>query len=389
MSTTLETVDLLCKDYIGNYSTGTLRDEIRYRAINRATEYVKRVIGIPNDEEIYTFWYTQDQFFYDLPAKFMEGLQLKYNNPLSNRPDNIWEYLDYSNVLQGVGGVRKNRWSITNINGKKQLVVVGYTALQGQTLLTMDSVTDVTVSGDASGLAVNTVTKYEGTGSISFDITNSGGTASVVFSNLNFDIEELFERNGFIKFYHNISDNTIDSIALRLQSSSGNYYTITTTTADDGTAFAENEWQKIGFHLLDAVATGTPVLTGITEIRLTYDLGSGFTSAADFLIDQLFTAFAEKMDFVMYTNIKGTDSTGVTEKNELTAPEDLFNFTDDYDDYADLIAQRAAINLWPQLRGDKDQFMLLKQEFNENLRTFSRRWPRKRLQGHFRHQLRR
>lgn len=385
----MQDVDNLTKDYCGNYSTGTSRDDVRYRAINRAIEYLKRVISVPNDEEIHTFWYTDDQFFYDLPAKFAEALELKYHNPLSNRPDNKWGYFDYPHVLQGVGGTRARRWSVTSINGRKQLVVVGNNGLTGQTLLTMDSIDDVAVDDDASGLEINNITRYEGTGAIQFDITNSAGVASIVFTGLNIDLEELFERSGFLKFWAFMTDNELDSIAIKLQSSTGNYYTITTTTADDGTAFVENEWQKIGFHTEDAVATGTPDLTGITQITFEFDLGAGFVSATDFLIDQLFTAFPEQMDLVMYTNVKGTDSTGATEKTELTSADDILLFSGDYDDFTDLIAQRAAINLWPQLRGDKEQYILLKQDFNDNLKTFGRRWPRKRVQGVFRHSLRR
>lgn len=385
----MQDVDNLTQDYCGNYSTGTARDDVRYRAINRSIEYLKRVLSVPNDEDIFTFWYTDDQMFYDLPAKFMEALELKYHNPLSNNLGNKWDYFDYPHVLQGAGGVRRNRFSITNINGRKQLVVVGANGISGQTLLTMDDITDVTVDDDASGLAVNIITKYEGTGAIQFDITNAIGVATVVFSGLNLDLEALFERSGFLKFFAFMTDNEIDSIAIKLQSSTGNYYTIATTVADDGTAFVENEWQKIGFHTEDAIATGTPNLNAITQISIEFDLGAGFVSAADFLIDQLFTAFPEQMDLVMYTNVKGTSADGLTEKDELTLPDDILIFSGDYDDFTDLIAQRAAINLWPQLRGDKEQYILLKQDFQDNLKTFGRRWPRKRVQGTYRHSLRR
>lgn len=389
MSTTLQDVDSLTQDYCGNYSTGVSDADVRYRAINKSIEYLKRLISFPNDEEIFSFWYTDDQFFYDLPAKFMEALELKYHNPLSNRPNNKWDFFDYPTVLQGVGGSRRNRWSITNINGRKQLVVVGNNGLQGRTIITMDSITDVTVDDDASGLAVNILTPHEGTGAIQFDITNSTGAASIVFSNLNLDLNELFERSGFLKLWAFMTDNEIDSVAIKLQSSVGNYYTITTTTADDGTTFTQDEWQKIGFHTEDAVATGTPVLTAITEVTLTFDLGVGFTTAADFKIDQLFTAFPEQMDLVMYTNIKGTAADGTTEKSKLDTATDILGFSGEYDDYDDLVAQRAAINLWMQLRGDKEAYILLKQDFSDSLKSFARRNPRKRIQGTFRHSLKR
>lgn len=389
MTTTLQDVDILTKDYVGNYTTGTLRDSVRYRAINRSIEYCRRILGIPADEDIYSFWFTEDQIFYDLPSTLREVLYLKYNNKDANTIHNVWEYFDYPHVLQGAGGKRRNRWSFTHINGKKQLVMVGYNSLQGQTILPMDNTTDTTAEDDASGLVTDSVIKYQGSASLAFDITNSAGVATISFTGLNIDLDELFKRHGFLKFFAYMTDNDIDSIALKLQSSSGNYYTITTTVADDGSAFALDEWQKIGFHTDDALATGTPDLTGITQIDIEFDLGAGFVSAADFRIDNLFSAFAEKMDLYHLINTKGTDSTGATAKTELNQPDDILYYSDDYDEYTDLIAQRAALTLWPQLRGDKEQYMLQKREFNENVKTFARAWPRRRVQGSFRHQLRR
>lgn len=387
MSTTLQDIDNLTKDYCGNYSTGTAKSDVRYRAINRAIEFGKRVLTTPNDEDVFSFWYSDDQLFYDLPAKFLEALELKYNNPLANRNDNKWDYFDYPSVLQNAGGSRRNRWSVTNINGRKQLVVVGYNGLQGQTLLTMDSTDDVTAEDDAASLELNTLTRYEGVGALQFDLSNATGIGTIVFSGLNLDLEELFERSGFLKFFlFAATGSSIDDITLRLTSSVGNYYTMNVTVADDGTAFASNEWQKIGFHTEDAVTTGTPDVNAITEISIEFDTNAALV---DVLIDQLFTAFPERMDLVMLSNIKGTAADGTTEKSVLDSGDDILNFSEDYDDYADLVAQRAAINMWPQLRGDKEQYILLKQDFNDNLKTFARRWPRKRVQGVFRHSLRR
>lgn len=386
---TLQDLDNLTKDYTGNYSTGTARDEVRYRAENRAIEMCKRLVGLPNDEEIYSFYYTEDQLFYDLPSKFIEAFDLKYNNPNFNTKENKWDYFDYPHVLQGAGGVKQNRWSITHINGRKQVILAGYNGLQGSTILSMDSATNWAASDDASGLVLDSDVKYQGTGSISFDITASAGVATISRTGLNLDFSSLFNRSGYLKFFAYMTDNDIDSITLRLQSSSGNYYTITVTVADDGTAFAQDEWQKIGFSTVNAIATGTPDTTAITQIDFEFDLGSGFVSAADFRIDQLFTSFPELMDLYMFTDTKGTNNAGDTNKTELTSPDDILYWSGEYEDFTDLVAQRAAINLWPQLRGDKEQYVLLKQDFRDNLKTFARRWPRKRLQSQRRHQLRR
>lgn len=388
MSTTLSNVRELTRDYIGNYSTGSAKVDQIDRAINRSIERIKRDVGLPADEDIYTFWYTQDKLFYNVPSTFREGLYVAYNNKNANTNANQWDYFDYPTVLQGAGGQRHNRWSFTGINGKKQLVMVGYNGQTGNTILTCDTTTDVAASGDASGLAIDTITKVEGSASLSFDITDSTGTATITFSNLNLDLKDLFDKHGFIKMESYMSDNDIDDVTIKVLSSTGNYYTIAATLNDDGIDFVQDEWQKIAWHTDDKVAVGSPDLTAITEIAVSFGLGSTFTSAVDFRIDNIFTAYAEKMDFVYFTNAKGTDSAG-TAKTELNSEDDILYYSGDYDEYTTLIAQRAAIYLWPQLRGDKEAFLLLKGEHKEEIKSFVKAYPRKRRQGQFRHTLKR
>lgn len=388
MSTTLADVRELTRDYIGNYSTGSAKTDQVDRAINRAIERIKRDVGIPADEDIHTFYYTQDKLFYNLPSTFREGLYVAYNNKNANTNANQWDYFDYPTVLQGAGGQRHNRWSFTGINGKKQLVMVGYNGQTGRTLLTCDSTTDVAASDDASGLALDTITKVEGSASLSFDITDSAGEATITFSNLNIDLDDLFDKHGFLKLWVYMTDNDIDDVTITLQSSAGNYYTIVATENDDGVAFVQDEWQKIAWHTDDKVAVGTPDMTSITTIEFTFDLGTTFTSAVDFRIDNLFSAYAEKMDLVYYSNAKGTDGAGAA-KSELNAEDDILYYSGDYDEYTTLISQRAAIYLWPQLRGDKEAFLLLKNEHRDEIKSFAKSYPRKRRQGQFRHTLKR
>lgn len=388
MSTTLSDVRILTRDFIGQYSTGSAKEDQVDRAINRAIERIKREIGMPADEDIHTFWYTQDKLFYNLPSTFREGLYVQYNSKNANTLGNVWDYLDYPTVLQKAGGDRDNHWSFTHINGKKQLVMVGYNGHQGRTLLDCDTAENTAASGDASNLTVDEITKVQGSASLNFDITDSSGTATITFTSLNIDLEDLFDKNGFLKLWVYMTDNDIDDVTIKVQSSSGNYYNIIATQNDDGVDFVQDEWQKIAWDTSDKVAIGSPDLNNITEIAVSFGLGTGFTSAVDFRIDDLFSAYAEKMDFVYYTNAKGTDSSG-TAKDTLDAPDDILYFSGDYDEYTTLIAQRAAIYLWPQLRGSIEHYQLLRQEHRSELKVFARAYPRKRKQGQFRHTLRR
>lgn len=385
----LSDIDVLTQDYIGNYSTGTVKQNIRYRAINRSIEFNKRMVGLPNDEDIYSFYFSADQLFYDLPAKVSEALYLMFNNPLANTRGNKFEYFNYPEILQGAGNTPANKWSLTGINGKKQLIISAANKYGGITLFNLDTIAEWAASDDASGLEVNSTVKYSGAGSMSFDITDSAGVATLTATGLNLDLQDLFDKYGFIKMQSYMTDNDIDSIALKLQSSDGNYYTMTITTADDGTAFIADDFQKIGFNTKNAVATGTPVLASITQISIEYTLGSTFTSATDFLLDSIFTVYPDKIDLIHLSNVKGYATTTGAEKTTLDTATDVLYYSGDYDDFTDLIAQRAAINLWPQLLGDKEAYQLLKNDYKTNLKSFARRWPRKRVQGSYRTSLRR
>lgn len=386
---TLQDLSLLTNDMVGNYSTGTVATDVQYRAINRAIEYCKRLVSLPTDERIHTFQFTDDQLFYNIPNDAVESLQVLYNTHEANVANAPWEYYDYPSILQNSNKYRRYRWSITSINGRKQLMLSGKNQNQGQTILTMDSLVNTAASADASGLIIDTNIKHEGTGSVSFDITRSAGVATITFSNLTQDLTALFDRLGYIKLFTQMTAANVTSMTLRLQSSAGNHYNITTARADDGTAFKQNSWQKIGFATENAITVGSPNIKAINTIAVSFNLGVSFTSGVDFRLDQMFTAYPDKMNLIYLTDIKGYAIDGVTTKRKLDVATDILLFSNDYDDFAELVAERAAINLWTQLRGDKEAYMMMQSSFKNNASTFTRRYPRKRIQGTFRHLLRR
>ena len=390
MQVTLSDLLELTNDYTGNYSTGVVDDAVKYRAINRAFEYVKRNLGIPSDEDIYSFYFSADQMYYDLGENVDETLALVYNDDRLNDMADPWEFRVYPEILHKSGNPRKKEFSITNINGKKQLVVLGYNRYGGQQLFTMDNSADWVASGDASGIATDTNQYYEGTGSLSFNIVKSSSTATVTNSNVHLDLSTLFTQHGFIKCWTYKTSLNVSTIAVRLYTDNSNYYTITVSVADDGTAFLANSWQKIGFAANNAVIVGSPNPTNITKVAFMFGLGASFTSAADFRIDDVFTMFPDYLDLVFYSSYKGTNAAGTSNKIILDTLADIATFGSSYPDLIDPIAQRSAINLWPQLRGDKDAYALLKADLNENMKGFSKRLPRKRTQNaSFRHILRR
>lgn len=365
------------KDEIGNYSTGVVGDDRVMRAINRAIEYLKRRLGFPSDETLYPILYSADQIFIDLPDNFDESILLRYKDEQYNRPNYEWRYFAYPEVLRLVGASPDFLYSITTINGRKQLVMVGHNVRQGTTLDTMDSLTGWAVGGDASNLRLDTYKKYAGSGSLEFDITYSTGIAYLE-KTVSITLKDLFLNDGFLKFWTYMTDVNLQDIAIKLYTNSTNYYTIVATKADDGTDFILDDFQKISWNVDDAVPTLSPDPNNITKIRIEYDLEADFGVATNFRANLLFDTFPDAMKVGYYSSYKGTDSTGATDKIILDDPADIVAIGNYFPDYISLIAERAAIQMWNQLKGDKDAYSLLVTKFNDDMKTWGRVYPRKR-----------
>lgn len=365
------------KDEIGNYSTGIVTDDKVIRAINRAIEYLKRALGFPSDEKYFPFLYSADQLFYNLDDDFDESILLRYKDDYYNRPGYEWQFFSYPEVLRLTGSSPDFLYSFTTINGRKQLVVLGHNIRQGATLDTMDALNGWVVGGDAHNLRLDTYKKYRGQASLEFDITYSTGTAYIE-KPISTTLKDLFLNDGFIKFWTYLTDTNLDDIAIKLFTTATDYYTVTATEADDGTDFALDEFIKIGWNVDNAVASGTPDPNVITKIRIDYDLPADFGAATSFRANYLFDTFPDAMNLGFYSSYKGTDSSGTTNKIILDKIDDIVAIGNYFPDYIGLIAERAAIQMWNQVKGDKDAYGLLVTKFNVDMKVWGRVYPRKR-----------
>lgn len=389
MSFSLNDVLNLTNDYLGNYTTGTIETAQKYRAINRSIEYIKRRLGLPSDETYQTIQFSADQIYYDLNADVDEVFLIKYNNDFYNTPTYFWDYMSDTDILKRAGDNLDKRWAITNINGRKQIVLIGSNIRAGDTIDSMEAVGDWVVANDASALVLDTNIRYSGGGSLKATVTYSSGAVTFRNTNLNLDFQTLFENSGMIKFWCRSTSANITNFILRIYTDSSNYKTITVTTDDAGNAFVANSFFKVGFQVDDSVATlGTLDTSTITRIDIEATIPSGFSSGSMW-IDDVFTTIPDDIDVGYYSSNKGTDSTGATNKTTLDTTTDLVGIGSMYDDFIDIIARKAALNLYPQLKGDKDFYTVFVSEFNDTMRTLSRTFPRKRLQGQSTHKIER
>lgn len=390
MSNLITVQDIIsqAKDYVQNYTTGTTDLGNTMRALNRAFEYVQRRLSLPSDEQISTFYFSQDQYFYNLPTGFNEPLQLLYHNTDHNIPGTEWTYLPYPEILRNTGGIfRNNVFSFTAINGVMQLVMFGANLNQGATLATFDSTTGFTAQNNAQNFTSDTNIKKEGTASLKFDINpnlTGTGKASIYFP-VSWDVRVAHTNNGKYKLWLYLPSVNFTSINLVFGSSATDYYTFTATATDAGTtinANAANNWYLFSWGFADSpVIVGSPndALINFARIDLVQNGSFGATTVTGFRADDLYSVAPDQMDLIYQTAYKGTDSTGATKKIFFTDPSDVPTFGNMIPDLLNPIALRMAYILAPQLKKDATFMGMYKNDCEEVLKYFSRSYPRKRI----------
>ena len=371
-------------DHIGNYSTGQANTDHKIRAADYAVNYLKKRVAFPLDEKKTTFDYSQDTIFYDMPVDFMESLGLFYDDVNLNFPETNWEYRPYLELKRRTGAVsNKNYWSHTTENGTHQLALVGRNLNQGTSIESFDSAL-WGISGDTTSIAFDTNVKIEGSASQKINITASSNTATIVKTGLNIDVRAIHENNGFFKVYSYIKSLDILRYRIEYGTDSSNYYTISTTTQSDGTAFALNEWNLLSFASVNKVMTGSPNDAQITYIKLHIDLDVGFGTVNDFRFDWLYTVIPDKMDFLYRTKYKATNQAGTTYKTKLTDIGDILLLDEEW---IEPIALKGALYIQPALKGDINFFQLYKMECEDVIKQFARTWPRIRENNYLGHRL--
>lgn len=389
MSATVQDVLDLIDDHTSSV-TGQVDQTQKIRQITKAVDYFQRKIQMPNDEKIHSFFFSDDQFFYDAPSDFAEELYLVYNISDYNTSDREWSFEDYSELIKKTGKrASGNFWSFTMINGTKQIMALGNNIKKGSLIDDLDTVSTWTASGDASSLAQDLLEKKVGDGSLKFDVTYSTGLATLTKTGLSLDLKTVFENHGFIKLWTWMTNINVDSVVLKLFVDDSNYWTITEDDYDDGTAFAANAWKKVGFPLDDAVETGTPEIDEtITKIQIQFTLQADFGSAVDFRVDHMFTTIPDKLDLVYKTNYKGSNASG-SRLTKFSAVTDTIAICDYFEGWDDLIARRASLVLFPSLRADKEWYLLYQQDLKDMIRDWGLRFPKKRTNKYIPTKLRR
>ena len=393
MSTQITLGDILdnVNDLTQNYDVTSIDRNNKIRQVNRAIEYIKRRLSLQSDKKIYSFYFYEDVKFYDLEDGFDELLKLYYNTSSiedsdKNIPRYEWNGAKDLELLSDTGMVsNKNKVAFTTINGKNQLMLVGAN-LRGRNLInSFDTLTGLTFSADVSNQTADTYVKKQGSASVKFDIDTSLSSTSISFPG-NWDIREYINISSAYRTYIKFPTGTtgyFTNVKLRLQSSTGNYYEMTTTTQQDGTAWIDTDWSFLSFSLANATTTGSPDASAINQIELIFTHSGTFAAVTNIRVDYLYMVNPDYMDCVYLTAVKGTDNTGNTDKIFLTVDTDILSFGPYAADLITPIALKAALFLWPQLRGDTNFWQIYKADCEDTINIWGKVYPRDRMTGIF------
>lgn len=402
MNRTLEPVFQMLQDYLSNYTTGNISNDNKFRALNRSIEDLHRRLGLTCDERIFNFLYTQDNMFTDLPVDYDEPKLLYYVNNAYNQGQQAgWNWVQYTSILQnsGVGGSRgygygyslgaysQKSFSSTNMNQKKQLIQLGSNVIQGGVINPYNTLNLISGTGDATTLAVDNNVWIQTGGSISFTIDpNLGfGYAGILTTGFGFmNVQQALQNNGVYKVYSWLPTTNISDIELILTSATGSF-TFTATENDNGTPFVDSTlqgvWNRTQYQWSLASTSGSPNAQEITSYEVRYIEGPSFGAVAIpfFRIDDLYLVFPDDMNLIYYTQYKGTDSTGTTSKIILDNLGDLPTFMQFFPDFINPIALRAAYICMPQIAGDKDFMKMYYEDYESQMASLGKIYPRRRI----------
>lgn len=377
------------KDLVTSYSTSSIDLGNIDRAANRAIEVVQRRLGLPSDKKIQSLYFYEDSLFYDCNDAFNELLSIRYNTSANstvidqdpNVPRMKWGIFKDTEILTSTGSYPgMNQAAFTTINGKNQIVLHGRNMRGSSIVNSLSSTSGLSYSTDVTSITQDTdIYKYSN-GSVKFSLNTSLSSSYVSFAGL-WDISKLINLNSAYRLYVNFPSGTtgyFSNVEIRLQSSTGNYYSMTTTLQSDGTAWNSGTWSLLAWNLSSATKTGTPDPKSIKNIYIYFNHSGSFTTTTDLRINYFYQITPDYLDVIYYSAIKGTDTTGVTSKVILTEDSDILAFGSYAPDLIYPIALQGAKILSPQILADPNFRAIYKDDYEETMKLFGRTYPRQR-----------
>ena len=175
-------------------------------------------------------------------------------------------------------------------------------------------------AGTASNLSVNNTSFVQGYGSLQIDTT--AGAAYIENSTMSaVDLSSTELQSSFFAWVYAPTGASLTSVELRVGSDSANYYSLTVTTNQEGTAFA-NGWNLCQFNWSSMAVTGTPVMTAIDYARITLNVSADMTACK---VNGLNSILGTIMEYEYYSKYMFRDVTTGAFQETITDDSNLIN----------------------------------------------------------------
>jgi hypothetical protein len=200
---------------------------------------------------------------------------------------------------------------------------------------------DWVVFGDGTNLTRDTENYVKGNASLNWDISAAGGTTAGIQNSLldDFDISDYAGNGSAFVWAYITSATNLTNFILRIGNDSSNYYAITITATNEGTAF-EAGWNLLRFDMVNKAETGAVDKTTCDYVALYMTKAAGKISETDYRFDNLVLKIGDHFNVVYYSKYGWQSNAGVWLENS-TADTDLVNC--DTDEYGLIIAKYAEL----------------------------------------------
>lgn len=218
--------------------------------------------------------------------------------------------------------------------------------------------------GDATDLVVDNLNYVYGGGSLRFDVSGAGTSAYLENDDMMSVDLSRDEGQGVEFLWVYIPDvSIVTNFILRWGSSSSDYWTVTTTSAFNSTAF-QNGWNLLSFSWNGATSVGSPDASDITYARLelTYD----GTADTDFRFNSLTSQLGAIYEIEYYSKYLFRSSAGIWQET-VADDTDIINLdTDSYNIFFSLVALYCAQQVQGKNSAFDAQFFTNEYEMGKN-----------------------
>lgn len=362
MAITVSDIQDNFNNQVGDSSTDRITAAQRLDYITNAVAWLQETVLNDHQVRTYNFNYFDSINYYNITSAVPDLLETNDLNTTILKGDGKPFTRKSSQELRGeVGGsFMENAYSVERRDNKAYLVVNHDSKYTQLIVSSFDSLTASggtwaadTTNSDALTPTIDTTDGSNGTqGCLTFDITvaQSGNNRATIY-NSSLTSEDLTSEKDLTTWILDVkfpAITYISSVTFYWGSDSSNYWSVTSTTQYDGTAFVA-DWNTIKFTWLGATKTGTPDITAIDYIRIDVNYTGSQADATSFKLDNLRLVRPEPLTLSYTSWYVGTD-TGGTKITKFSATTDIPFFSGQYDQYKYSCGAYAASQAFTDLR---------------------------------------